>query len=278
MGTLPLELFRPILHQLKPGHLCGVARVSRQLQIEAESLIYHTLILKDPVTIIAICKRLSLSFRVASYVRAVCIEVPRPSPYAPLFTSFLRLLATVLERTTELQCLVLFLQQSFPSSWIFQRCSFKLRVFRIFLCTPDRLLYRFLETQDRLLRLEVFPPTPFIHLHAASHDFLPNLSVLEGDCRDTFALLPGRSITHLRIHNEFHIPSMANLAFSIGPIKFLNIHTTPFIPLHALSELPSLLTELESLWVATHVPPTIEVCQISISAHHLFNLIPLWIF
>jgi hypothetical protein len=212
MRGLPPELYRPIVKYVQNNDrrdLFALTRVSRQVQVEAERLIWRTLRADGMGTITALLSCLCAAPRLCFYVFSLYLDYgplyrPTESSWGPI--------AQTLHLLTRLQSLTIFLGSDvvspaaipcFPS---ISACPFKLRSFA-FLSDLDGQLLSFLIEQPELRRLRMVPISQrevMIPLEQLPSSALQDLMVLELSrvlpSRDLVRwILSRRRITHLSV-------------------------------------------------------------------------------
>ncbi|KAF8529873.1 hypothetical protein JB92DRAFT_3092835 [Gautieria morchelliformis] len=223
MPALPLELWRPIIAHVPEKHvLADLAQVSRFFQLEAERILYRSVILArhdDPLalTLAASRKRALLVEECSLYLPATR-TTKAGTPSAPSAAS-LHLL-NLLARMRNLHSLSL--RGPIPVSHKAVSFPFRLRTF----CTTEALsrpLVAFLRAQPSITRLTLLNPT--LAATPLLAGALPNATALATlTPAPALAILPHRPVTHL------HILAWANASFpdvapligaSSGPLRAL---------------------------------------------------------
>jgi hypothetical protein len=268
-GTaLPIELFHRIVEELpSPYDLATLARVSRVLQMEAERLLYRHIILQSLRNTIALCKRLCLTTRLATYVRSLDIYV-----WSYEHTSshtFARLLSDALRRMTNVSdlclCLPGFRGGASMEAWILSRCKFKLhKLFCYFDLTPG--LFSFLETQDQIYDVSLFGDlaTSSTHQIPSRAVVLPNLIVLRAFAHVALQLLPDRPVTHLKMQEVRQTPWERFVPISCGVVKALDIDA--YVPSSSLPSFAKVAGAVELLHIS---------CLLGHGVRYLSYIVPL---
>jgi hypothetical protein len=159
---LPVEIIDQIVHLVRQQELLVLCRVSKQVQIVAESRLYESMQLRDPTRTFLACSALTAQdFVRASYVRRfwmwqdtrLCVRGPLPEP-------LWQLVQAALVHMENLEDLYLY-DDTYSNTWIFENpVPFKLRESWLFF-QWDQKLVSFLGTQDRL---------KFLSLHTGDED------------------------------------------------------------------------------------------------------------
>jgi hypothetical protein len=249
MDSLPIELYRCIFEVTERRDLLRLVVVNRTFQVEIERLLHHKVILGDSIKWIVIgCRRLLALPRFHPLVHRLCIFQFSSDPKAVRFLSCRTILASLLEKLTNLVSLT---TRILPEEviWrkcgtLFRNCTFQLRILRCpFALDAD--FASFLESQNSLSELEWCPHTPPIrHL---SRTALPNLRILA--CHSDFfeelapELLTGRPITHIA-SNFGKPPIPKDLPLSTAPIRALKL---PWPDIGMLKSIPEHCPQLELL-------------------------------
>jgi hypothetical protein len=224
MNPLPLEINRAILNQVESKtDLCTVARASRSLQAEAESLIYRHIGDMDTLSSIVCFKQVLASPRLPLYVRSFNFS-PHFWGVQRMFWSIFILLSRVLRRTSLLRRLSLDLPVLPLGIDVLTRCDFKLLEFTATFYNTHQ--FQFLEGQNELRILQIKltdrATGPSEWKHRA--DILPNLSVLVAGGMDACYLIPGRPVTRLWVTLSSSERSLNYLALPSIPLKALGTH------------------------------------------------------
>jgi hypothetical protein len=264
-ALLPPELHRPILAELSSmGDLCAIARASRSLQIEAESLIYRNLDFDSdtPFSVsIALFKRISVSAVLALYVRSFRFSISDGEDEDFLSAVFI-LLSRMLRRCSRLQSLTLKLMFIPHGVNILDWCTFKLHDLDVDF--PPESDFRFLETQNHVRILKIWAPRDIqsFEIFSRTAIVLPNLTVLLANPVHASHLIPARPITHLWV-----VPH--NLS---PPLELLSITNVPLLALGTVL-LPWDPSDERFLDGAARFAPQLEVLHLVLFPGSEYNLV-----
>jgi hypothetical protein len=221
MASLPREIYRDICNDVAAKRdLCAIARVSSFMRLEAERLIYRDvetgfgIRFPPPSVVLRLLQRVCASDGLASYIQSFKFTWAMRD----CLLATINLLSRSLRRMTRLQQLSLEIPlQSHPRTNIFEHCTFKL-LFLDFAWLGQHH-NRFIETQTRLQTLKVCGIGDQLLTAARSHPakILPNLTLLSMDPKFAACLVPGRSITHMWLHDHVSPELLTCLAFANTP-------------------------------------------------------------
>jgi hypothetical protein len=148
-SKLPAEVLELILVYLSASQLIPVLCANRSLQDPAVRLLYRALVVNKPASCIPLLKRILAQPNLHRYVRSLELNI---SNAGTLTANFYRLLRQCLRCTTALTTLILDLPKVNSPVWIFEGCTFHLRVFSTSMqCNAS--LAQFLNTQPSIGQL-----------------------------------------------------------------------------------------------------------------------------
>lgn len=201
-SKLPGEVLELILVYLSTSQLVPVLCANRSLQNAAVRLLYRALVVNKPASSVPLLKRILAQPTLHRYVRSLELNI---SNAGILTANFYRLLRRVLRCTTALTTLILDLPKVNSPVWIFEGCTFHLRVFSTSMqCNAS--LAQFLNTQPfiRQLTLRGFQTESWDSPHLVG-DLVSNPSSLFTPRRNfrDFVLQP-TALPHLTQFNAIH--------------------------------------------------------------------------
>jgi len=194
MGSLPLDLLRPIVENLADDSrsLLAVSLASRQLRVEGQRILFRTV---APM-------RLAHHIRFLTTVTSSSLLASLVEEYhqfdllnnQPQEESFLGLTCRGLQAMVNLKILRLRTGTGQASARLFHRCTFQLEVFDWYNRGDVEQILEFLQNQPQLRTLRFFWKRPDLNISR----ICPRLQVLHGDQNTINAFLPGCPVTSLK--------------------------------------------------------------------------------
>ncbi|TFK75726.1 DnaJ-domain-containing protein [Pluteus cervinus] len=241
-GILPDALYRPIIEAIAEEHtLYQLTLASQVLRLEAERVLYHTMIKDDLYTHKRFLNAVVNDSRLASYVRRYSLMASRT-----IDEELWDLLALGLQAMTNLLFLGFRDHGGTPSaSKILPKCTFQLKSLEWGCHQDEDYLVEFFAAQPRISKLSLdsswgehinweVPPT-----------YLPDLEQLHGGHGAVKLLLPNRKVTRVRWIPDLDEPLRPDPVF-LSELN-QNVKTLSFGGYFARMELPLIASHLQNL-------------------------------
>ncbi|TFK58442.1 hypothetical protein BDN72DRAFT_84658 [Pluteus cervinus] len=256
-GILPDALYRPIIEYISEEKaLYQLTLASQILRLEAQRVLYHTLVKDDLDTHKGFLKSITRDPRLASYVREYSLMATKT-----IDKELWGLLALGLQSMTHLSSLGFRDHGGGPSaSKILPNCTFQLDSLNWECNSDEDFLIKFLATQPRIRKLSLAPSWGLDTFREVPPTYLPDLEQCCGGHGVLRSFLPNHRITRVRWIPDLEEPLRPDpivLSHINQSVKMLS-----FGGYFGRMELPLIATHLQSLefleLIGLHV--SVRVC------------------